>query len=464
MLEELINTERSYVNSLQTCVQAFIEPLWSNASTLKIASEDIPKLSCGLEKIVELNRQLLAQMEARREDESIIQALVDFVPALTPLYSAYVANQDVQLRTLERLMQRPSFTAFVAERLQQSTSAAATSYHKNVGLPNFLIMPVQRIPRYVLLSQEVLNATPVAHTDWNASRQAVELLTKMAETVNVSKTQEEHLQKLAEIEKSIVGGAAGCPSLVVASRTFITEGWLCIWESDGRTKQRAYFFLFNDLLIYCEPTTRGLRGFAYNFLGVFELENLVSVLERTHDAPFQAADDQASDDSELKQYRHHFMITICGVDGQLVDTTLSAKSSAERERWITLISQQLTTIVDQRKSLHSVSCARKTGYLYKRGGLNTQWKKRFFELDAERLCYYESYVDTTCPMGSILLEQFNLIAVPYDKFNRRYVFELAPIGAAGRSYFLQAWNETEYQEWLADLAFFVHSTLTSEPK
>ena len=53
-------------------------------------------------------------------------------------------------------------------------------------LPSLLIMPVQRIPRYRLLLNELLSATMLDNADHVALSRALTLVAKIAETVNAS--------------------------------------------------------------------------------------------------------------------------------------------------------------------------------------------------------------------------------------------------------------------------------------
>ena len=53
-----------------------------------------------------------------------------------------------------------------------------------ITLAQLLIVPVQRIPRYRLLIQEMINSTEKTHPDYNGLNKALETIKKFAETVN----------------------------------------------------------------------------------------------------------------------------------------------------------------------------------------------------------------------------------------------------------------------------------------
>ncbi|MDP2439851.1 MAG: hypothetical protein Q8P67_29225 [archaeon] len=470
IIEELLATERSYLSSISSIVRFFLQPLSERAKDFQIPLEDIPRVFANIEKIAEMNTALLADMEREHGNGSVSQAIAAMVPTLTVLYAEYVSNHETQLKTLERWMQRPAFVAFLEEQMKEMSPSSEAVYHKNVGLPNLLIMPVQRLPRYVLLIQELLKNTPVAHQDWNATRQADEALRKAALEVNVSKSTQEHLQKLMDVEKLIVGGAPGCPSLPVANRRFVAEAQLAFcWDVEKHVKKKGYFFLLSDMVLYCESVVYGLRSqIGYHYIGHIDLDDVVAVKDKSHSLSSDAgpsssssssADSASGDDVNL-EYRHCFSLAVCASDGQTREFLMATRTSPEKDRWFTLLNQQLLGRDEIRKQREQIPQAKKTGHLYKRGDLNTKFKKRFFELAGENLKYYATYIDTTKPLGTIHLPGFKLIPLPASKFNRENVFELAPV-EQGRSYFLQAWNEQEMQEWIDELGFFVHSTHSS---
>lgn len=54
---------------------------------------------------------------------------------------------------------------------------------KGADLMNFLILPVQRLPRYVLLLRDLLKYTPEAHVDFEPLSKAVDKMSSVADYV-----------------------------------------------------------------------------------------------------------------------------------------------------------------------------------------------------------------------------------------------------------------------------------------
>lgn len=72
-----------------------------------------------------------------------------------------------------------------------------------LSLASFLIMPVQRIPRYSLLLQDMVKHTWTSHPDFQDLKEAAQKLKECAVALNLKKEESENLEKLAEIESAL---------------------------------------------------------------------------------------------------------------------------------------------------------------------------------------------------------------------------------------------------------------------
>jgi hypothetical protein len=74
-----------------------------------------------------------------------------------------------------------------------------------LDLSSLLVMPIQRIPRYVLLLKELLKYTPESHVDFNSIHQALSMMEETANMMNEKKREAENLEKLDQIQSSLSG-------------------------------------------------------------------------------------------------------------------------------------------------------------------------------------------------------------------------------------------------------------------
>jgi hypothetical protein len=70
-------------------------------------------------------------------------------------------------------------------------------------LDSLLIRPIQRIPRYNLLLNELLKATPQNHPDYPMLEDAKIMMKEISKHVNLSLHKKVSMEKMLEIKKKI---------------------------------------------------------------------------------------------------------------------------------------------------------------------------------------------------------------------------------------------------------------------
>lgn len=77
-----------------------------------------------------------------------------------------------------------------------------------LGLLSFLILPVQRIPRYVLLLSDLLKNTVPQHPDYENIKAALQQIKELADYINIRKQDSEEINKILAIQQKIIGWPA----------------------------------------------------------------------------------------------------------------------------------------------------------------------------------------------------------------------------------------------------------------
>jgi len=236
---EIESTELSYVESLETLVKTFIEPLTAALPSEPIISkEDINNLFSNIASIAVLNRKFLTDLSARlvgwsNSTTQIGDVFLGFCPFFK-MYTTYVSNHDRATDLIKSLTkENKRFREFVA-----GVSAGGLS------LASYLIMPIQRIPRYKLLIEELLRNTTDSHPDHPNLVKGLDLVSHVAKHINSEMHASENRQTILRIQ----GEFTHAVSFVSPSRRFIKQGAL---TKKCRSSDKVYeFFLFNDLLVY----------------------------------------------------------------------------------------------------------------------------------------------------------------------------------------------------------------------
>jgi len=114
---------------------------------------------------------------------------------------------------------------------------------KMMDISSFLIMPIQRIPRYVLLLEDLLKCSPGDHIDNQKLQEALTGIKKVAVEINQKKAAVENFAKLVEIHNKL---DPPIEDLCAAHRHFVKEGVL---KEEGK---EFVFLLFNDIMLKCK--------------------------------------------------------------------------------------------------------------------------------------------------------------------------------------------------------------------
>ncbi|KAL6072311.1 hypothetical protein QOT17_005695 [Balamuthia mandrillaris] len=173
VIEELIMTEASYVNALESVVQLYLKPLQEGTeerrkTTKKIKTKkallpaDLLRNIFGdVEQVLGLHRDLyrellLAQetchvcpgLRERGAEPDIPSAFERFISLLEPLYVPYcVSYMHVREHLQSATQKYPKFAEFIRQQEEKDD--------RRLELQSYLVMPVSRLPRYALLLREL---------------------------------------------------------------------------------------------------------------------------------------------------------------------------------------------------------------------------------------------------------------------------------------------------------------------
>lgn len=236
--QEIVDTETTYVNSLETTISQYLIPLSSLASnpeTCVLTKDQISTLFSNIATLHKLNEQFRLDLTERRknqwtDNDCIGDLFVNFAPYFK-MYTLYINNHEAATTLLGSLMKDAKYVAFA-------------SLLKGPALASLLIEPVQRVPRYKMLLEVVIKNTPPGHPDCDNLAKGLASVSIVATHINEHIRQRANRDRIREIESKLLGS----PSLISPSRKFIREGTL---TKQCRNKDVTYeFFLFNDVLAY----------------------------------------------------------------------------------------------------------------------------------------------------------------------------------------------------------------------
>eukprot|EP01129_Flabellula_baltica_P006718 TRINITY_DN2546_c0_g1_i2.p1 TRINITY_DN2546_c0_g1~~TRINITY_DN2546_c0_g1_i2.p1 ORF type:complete len:484 (+),score=134.22 TRINITY_DN2546_c0_g1_i2:709-2160(+) len=243
-MAEIMSTEKSYVDSLERCLVNYVHPLEQISKKKKgiVNQDQVRTLFSDIEMIKRVNEDLYQELSHRWEDWSPYQKIGDvFLEKITflKIYSNYVLNYNAAMRLYSQLTTEKHFVKWLLE-VRQNTNTV-------MDIDGYLIMPVQRIPRYNMLIADYIKHTWDDHQDYADLKAASEEIERVALYLNEKKRNAENLETLVDLASNIVGYGE---ELVVPSRCLIDKFQLVV------SKKPRTLFLFNDILLITDETIK----------------------------------------------------------------------------------------------------------------------------------------------------------------------------------------------------------------
>ncbi|RKP06657.1 hypothetical protein THASP1DRAFT_31529 [Thamnocephalis sphaerospora] len=269
IVEEIVATERTYVQELTSLEKLYLRPAVQRSA---LSAEEVRTVFGNIESLAMFHREhLLPRLEEACEkvepgsEPPIGQVFMDHC-AYIKMYSVYVNNFEHAHAALDKWEAGKSHKRW----RQVMEEARHQRVHTQLNIQGYLVMPVQRIPRYRLLLQELFDHTPRSHPDYQCLKAALEEISKRADEINERKRDHEQSALVLSLQRRIKGSEK--LPLLQPHRRFVREFSLrSVRESRLHTMRRTrlsqtpavtirqrridkeyLFFLFSDVLLQCK--------------------------------------------------------------------------------------------------------------------------------------------------------------------------------------------------------------------
>jgi len=184
VIEEIFETERKYIACLDTLDRVFRLPMLDGGIA---QDKDVNALfpSC-LSTIRECHAWFMEQLENRMKSEDWSGSIGDILGKmagplqdnLLNIYTDYVNSFPKSISTFSKCSRgSQKFRKFIEECYCKSD---------NLDLPSYLITPVQRLPRYVLLLRQLSKYTQEDHPDNESIQRALQQMEELISSLNSS--------------------------------------------------------------------------------------------------------------------------------------------------------------------------------------------------------------------------------------------------------------------------------------
>eukprot|EP01084_Bolivina_argentea_P037028 68456_1 len=235
--QEIIHSEETYCQGLETLLNELIQPMFDNNY---INKKYYKQIRSSLPELLEFHKDFLCHFEyfsdLNTENKTVVNVFKDYIMENKKQfldinidyikdYQTICALFGVEFHGNEKL------DLFLKEKRKEMKP-----------LSSFLMMPIQRVPRYIYFLNHLQNSTDEKSNDYKVINDAVDMMEGIKKEINERKEKIENLAQCLQIQESLNGLKM---SIVNDNRTFLKQ-FIFIKKL---IKHQRLFFVFSDLLI-----------------------------------------------------------------------------------------------------------------------------------------------------------------------------------------------------------------------
>ncbi|KAI7854292.1 Dbl homology domain-containing protein [Circinella umbellata] len=305
LVQQLYNSERAYLESLNLIANVFLQPLRKDAKSSSFAFLGMKKMVC-----------------TERETRWLFGNF-DEVSQTHP----YLDNYDVAVTTYERLTRYQPFKKFIDSAHKDPSLKGAT-------LLSLLQIPAGCINRYAQLISKLAEVTTPMHPDYMGLISCKHRIVTLAADMKSKVDDADNVDQVLMIHQALVGAPFG----VKAQRRLVLQGQFSrvVVNSRSTGDERTYF-LFSDLLAIVRPKQDNKRTIL-QYKGHITLER----------ARVRAL---TSEEAGGQEYCIEIVSSFQGVDtlnttymGSAATHVLCTNSKEEQEEWLKQLDLVITIL------------------------------------------------------------------------------------------------------------------------
>nr|XP_056721573.1 rho guanine nucleotide exchange factor 10-like protein isoform X1 [Euleptes europaea] len=267
ILGSIVQSERSYVDSLRRILQDYRNPLMEMEPKV-LSARKCQVVFFRVKEILQCHSMFQIALSSRVSEWDSTEKIGDLFVAsfsksmVLDVYSEYVNNFTSAMSLIKKAcLTKPAFLEFLKKRQMASLD--------RVTLYGLMVKPIQRFPQFILLLQDMLKNTPKGHPDRLSLQLALTELETLAEKLNEQKRLADQVAEIQQLTKSVSDRSSLNKLLSSGQRQLLLCETLTetVYGDRGqliKSKERKVFLL-NDMLVCAN----------INFKGQLEISSLV---------------------------------------------------------------------------------------------------------------------------------------------------------------------------------------------
>uniref|UniRef100_A0A8C6SI32 Rho guanine nucleotide exchange factor (GEF) 10-like a n=1 Tax=Neogobius melanostomus TaxID=47308 RepID=A0A8C6SI32_9GOBI len=201
ILSSIIQSERSYLESLRRISQEYHRPLLE-ADPRIISPRKIRPIFYRVREITQCHSMFRIALTSRVAEWDSSEKIGDLFVAsfsksmVLDVYSDYVNNFTSAMALIKKAcLSKPAFLEFLKKKQASSVD--------RITLYGLMVKPIQRFPQFILLLQDMLKNTPKGHVDRLPLQLALTELEMLAEKLNEQKRVADQIAETQQLARSV---------------------------------------------------------------------------------------------------------------------------------------------------------------------------------------------------------------------------------------------------------------------
>ncbi|CAD8190077.1 unnamed protein product [Paramecium pentaurelia] len=244
VIQELVDSEFTYLKYLELIIVKFYDPLQG------ILTETQSKLLFrNLKQIYLLNKQFLFEISERFSNftqHTCFGKIFDKYVQFFKIYFEYTSGFSIEVVSLLR-KEIPKLNDFITE-LEEA------DIFKGGNLESYLIKPVQRLPKYVLLIKDLIKHTWKSHPDYESLQVSVNKFIEVNSKIDILMDNVLKNQMLFELQKLFFDSIN--VSIVESTRRYVQSETINVLVS--KQQKSVIVYICNDMIILTQRNQNAL--------------------------------------------------------------------------------------------------------------------------------------------------------------------------------------------------------------
>ncbi|XP_028410970.1 guanine nucleotide exchange factor VAV2-like isoform X2 [Dendronephthya gigantea] len=251
VIEELLGTEKNYVEALTSIKENFIDQLQNTLSAV-----DSKKIFVNILDLLSMHHTFLGKLKlacrAKKDVGSAISNcfIIDKDKFLE--YGKYCREMQAAQNHVDKLCEND------AEINRHLKECCQNANGGKFSLRSLLVVPMQRVLKYPLLLRELIKHSKTHKTDKDALEKALAAMQDVAHFINAVKRDDESTSAVQQIQASLIRDKDAPPNLIEFG-LLVKDGDMQIKMNEDKTLKKRYAFLFDRVLLMCK-----VRGEQYD--------------------------------------------------------------------------------------------------------------------------------------------------------------------------------------------------------